>query len=613
MPPPPLVVPSPSATQIGAAQESPDETPGQPRVVDSTPPNSGSLPAQPANEASSLTTPATRILWNHWFTDTSTGTERKSLENAAPSTNVFQAEFSLGPYDLSAPLSGTMSAPVSDPFRDLLLKVTATKLAVAIYPFIQGRGLALVERSSHSAKILLDRIRNPRPLPTAGSIEKKAKATEALRVEIATRVVGEGCAIVGFLVANQTLNEPEEVIARQVPVGIPEAQCPSQLVGPAGLSPDGLLTLASTNGRKADAALHIFEMALPRARSSTIAFFSNGKGKYWYWNLGKPLSEYLSDGSGGLLGDLMLARQCPETGDGSCQVNYGFAGRNLRNFLFAAFPYDPARQSDANEALAMLRQLAKSTTRKILYSRICTKDGESVFFPAGLLRLNDSDPSLMAESIAVLAPLPQHDVLPPDTCVGNWRVVIPQKLFPDDFPYPFDKLKNQLFDEDKFATFLTSTVRESTAHADGVLLFAHNLNGNFALDTTGEKRILWSSIRVPLPVGSVGVFASCSVGQILGQDKYDIAPLKALNALGLAGAIIDPFPLEIRPGAIFAYYFAQQLDFAATDTATVTLADLFARTRVAIHADTANRSWEAELDELLIAGNGDIPLCRANP
>jgi len=567
-PPPPPAPPSPPPATGNTGAEAPP-----PAAADGHP--VAAADGHPAPSA---------LYWNEWLE----GEGQKRLpwvpvpppgvaSSTLPSTDLY-IDLSLADLSRLDGANVTSSASTSE-----MVSALAGETKVRVLPVVLGDALMLDSPGWRPLPINFDKMRTTSVrLPATSSIDDAtfrnlARTASVLEksdwkpIVLQVHGVTKGCAAVALSVWDANLRRPLD--QQYFPVAVGPVKC-GQMRGGPGLSTALLRRYGSTGDY--DAALHVFEMMMPRTKDlvTSAVFVAREDPRPRVWKVGYPLSAL----SKAIAPDLGLARA-------SQPYAVEMASRTLITELF---PDDP----DAQAALAALKRL-RSTPGKTIYARIVTESGTNLPLPLGLIDVGGGVPLGSVATVATPFPI--------DTDGNSSAACIDQRVMVSDSPN-FTGMKprpsgDPLVGYPKARDYFGGKTSDRVAL---VLLGHHGETEQLVFDPLTPKIPMTPNFLTRRFDHGVGFFMVCGLA---APSAVPTTWLQRFGDHGIDAAIASPF--EIEADTAEQFLTAVQEVLAATPAASsISLAELYA---AAIKRMAPEKRYEAF--EYVVIGDGSIRLC----
>ena len=576
------------------------------------------------------------ISWNTWLED--------SKGNDAPSLalgNVYQINLDLARYAYRDKWSASPSGELIKKLRD------QGELTLLLQPMLLGDNLTPTPAEPPGLQTLTIKFDRTKLQPTDQELLKAfregklstRKLSDAVNLgSIASwKVVANqpGCGNLAISVWDQARITPLDHIVISFPVqdGSGKAkECSSYgfskamgagmetlLLGPGGPAESG--------GRRADAALHVFE-TIDGGRSRSIAVYVDSarlenaqknpdtvdKGVY-AWKLFSVLSTFVS-GQGQLPGLIRSAHNAIDK-PGARPFPFEDVASELAVKIFGG-----AGDRDIEEAAraqSALKELVSSKQNPVVVVRLISAQGQAIYLPFGLLAAQAKEP-VVSKRFTVIQPM-QGQSLTTSACVGKWWIARPPKL-QDIRGDARDLLKDAanwkevegmklLPNHDSLVKYLSNSAAEAVGpDGEGLILLAHHYGGNLQFSEEDRPPVQISADRVVrrFPPGSVAILAACAT---TGKDLETNAIVERLGMRGIDALILSPFAVDASFGTRLALEFEKIIAEERGKHSGAPLLEVFEnaveRAAAAFKAQAAMRDMALEFQ---IAGNPDIRLCK---
>jgi C4-dicarboxylate-binding protein DctP len=573
------------------------------------------------------------IAWNSWLED-SQGKDAPALM----ANQVYRINLDLARYAYRKMWSSPSASRLYRRLRD------QGELRLLLQPVMVGSGMAPAPGRPLDLQKLAVKFDRTKIDPT-----DRQKLEEFQARKLSTRALSEavnlgsiaswevvanesGCADLAISVWDEARIMPLDHIVISFPVQ-PEGEKP-KACRPFGLSQAmgaGMETLLygpgesiAPSGRRADAALHVFETDDEGTRRSIAVFVdrarlmsaqsnpnSSDSGVY-AWKLDSVLSSYVSDQS--QLPELIRSAH-EAIGLPDSQFPFQDVASELARKIFSG--HSTRDQGDAAKALSALSELVASAPEPVVLVRLVSAAGEAIYLPFGLLAAQAKKP-VVPKRFTVVQPL-QAQSAGAKACVNAWWVARPAKLdgVTGDAADQLEKAgaptegMKRLPDHDKLARYLNGDYAISDVDTgEGLILLAHHDQGNlkFSKADRPPARIIKEDVRRSFPPGSVAILAACST---TGKDLETRAIVEKLAARGIEALIISPFAVDADFGTLFALEFEKVVAAERANHSEATLLEVFGRAvqRVAVSFKNHSALLDMAL-EFQLVGNPDVRLCK---
>jgi hypothetical protein len=416
--------------------------------------------------------------------------------------------------------------------------------------------------------------------PTFRSLARTASilgTTEWAPLTLEVRGAKKGCAGVALSVWDENLSRPLD--QQFFPISVGGEPCARDKPGAPGLS-NSLLRQYGSKPGDYEAALHVFEMTMPRTRRLIVSavFVKKGDDHPYVWKLGRPLSSI----SEAMSADLGRARA-------SHPYAFDKASLTLTTELFV--------RGD-KEAKAAFDSLARfrDGPRRTIYARIVTQSGENLPLPLGLIDIG----GVPLGSVATIAtPFPLETAANPGApCIDQRVILSDSPTFNGIAPRPAGA---PLVGYSKTSEYLRSSPSGQSGRVTLVLLGHHGATEQILFDPTTPETPMTPGFMTRKFDHGVGFFMLCSVAT--APRDLPTTWLETFGDHGIDGAIASPFEIQDKTAKLFLTA-VQTVLANLPASSSISLAELYDE---AIKRMDADRAYEAF--EYVVVGDGSIRLC----
>lgn len=595
--------------------------------------NTVTKPARPSEQVLVSDTIKSGTYWNSWLDNNASADSKNMIVG-----NTYTITLDLSAFDYTAlrKVATSSSVPADESIARLLADLSLRDVYLTLKPVIpEGSGLRLKSPSDSYffEKIDRERLLNPDREAAKQYRDKQieivdlSRKVSAVSFPIVVTAEAAGCATIAFSIFDGF--KPLDHLVQRVAIGDSAASAPTCDVNdPAqiGALSGGLDSLrevnlgieGSTPSFTAAGAFHIFDNP-----SWSMAVFVDGRP-------GQSQSVYGWQTDGSVIDVLRkdsfqaLIQKARTDSANKTPGSYVAAARELEKVLFRA---KPGTSAEATKAEAAFRSLVKeSSDPPVIVVRVADSAVEgqnrSLYLPLGILGAQGPN-AVLDKPITVVQPMAIERYAPKDRCIGEWTFAIPPKLqdvpdtvmpanfFPAKFPgtrlSKIDQLRPYLASPPASPAGIISAANNSSPV--GFVVLAHQDDGNLWFDQSTDH-IVKQDIDRTFPLGSVAIFAACSVASPKGRNNE---LLQKLNERGVDTMIVSPFAIDALYGVTFAASFADVLEDATERGASPTILELYnqATARTGQKFKDKNNGNYADLGlEYVLLGNSAITLCK---
>lgn len=142
----------------------------------------------------------------------------------------------------------------------------------------------------------------------------------------------------------------------------------------------------------------------------------------------------------------------------------------------------------------------------------------------------------------------------------------------------------------------------------GLLLLSHHVDGFLSLVPSFTPALQAENVTRQYGKGSAAILVGCTVGALTPLNR-SLPLLRTLNENGVDAMIFSPFTLNAILGSRLAVHFSAEIERARQAQKRITLRQLYYNVLDAMQKDPPAKPFLAQLNELSLAGSGDIELC----